>query len=353
MELGVPHFRVAMVLAGLIAVTLAPSGHAQSPTPTPPLVISATTTLTASTPSVDVGQTITLTATVRNDSSPGVGFAPPRFQLTTRASPGESPLLIPVSETRDAGGGVSVGQSVSTTFTLLAVAMGVVTPRLSVSFYEVCLPPPNTVCSPRPVSGTFATGPAISIGSPPRTEGLGLGSFQATWSPAALEMDPRIALTWRPGTTQSGYRLLRFSASGASLIPENGPMAPDAASLLVSTAELGQPTCFILMAMGEDQALLDNSDAVCVIPAAKSGGFARGLFTVTTPGTDRVSIGWTRTDGADRSLPNVWLVGGPSIRMPSTSFVVPVPAGCFVAFTSSWNTDALCSIPAGSPDPSL
>src|SRR5947208_2913784 len=90
-----------VILAFSCLASFSPTAvQAQSPSSTLLPVISASATLMTSTTSVEAGQTVTLTATVRNDSPPGVGFAPARFVLRGLTQPGK-PLVVPQTETID------------------------------------------------------------------------------------------------------------------------------------------------------------------------------------------------------------------------------------------------------------
>ncbi len=330
----------------------------RTPTPTP--VVAASFTLSASTTSVEVGQTLTLTATLRNESSAGVVFAPLVYDLRPNGTIAQSGPLFPEQQT-PGGPSLSPGQSTTVTFTVIAVRPGTITPSIGAFAYEVCYFG-NCVLGGL---GRSASAPPITVAPPARTQGLGLGSFTATTVPASTADSQSgsgqangpgsLVLTWRPGSLQSGYRVLQLAPNDSRVLPATGSLSADATGLVVPTQGLTGLSCYILMAIGPGDTLLGYSDPLCVFPGSGHNPSRAGLFTMTVPRAGTFSIAYATSNPDPVTSRYYWLVGGPIV--PATAGPAAIPAlgpACIASAVRDgvfYYDDVLCTMPGvASPD---
>jgi hypothetical protein len=336
-------------------------GPTSTRTITPTVVQGATLTLMSSATSLELGQTLTVTATFRNDST-GIVYTRPRYRLS--ADVVGRPVLAPRSQEGIVGPDLAPGESTSLKFTLLAVGPGTVTPSITVSASPLC----NGNSCPFSSLERSASGPSITVAQPVPAQDLGLRSFAASSVPGytgdtslgyltSSSARSPLWLTWRPGTRQWGYRVLQLSPSGPQVFPTNGNLPPDSTHQFVSTQNLTGLTCYVLAALGPGDVLLGTSDPLCLLPGSGNDPRRAGIFTMTVAegGTFQVSYATVNADPPNSRF--YWLLGGPVVPAPPTP--IRVPAGgpaCIASIVRSFGllfyNDALCTIPgAGSPGP--
>ena len=110
----------------------------------------------------------------------------------------------------------------------------------------------------------------------------------------SLRMGPggSAALSWQPGTVQSGYVVVRVAPSGVTLLPSGGSL-PSSATMYADTPPVNDVVaCYALVPLG-DGGILGGTGLVCLLPQSGLGTNPAPDFAITLEDGQRVTLSWT------------------------------------------------------------
>ena len=179
----------------------------------------------------------------------------------------------------------------------------------------------------------------LALGAAPVIGGRGFGLTSATTG--AL-------MSWTGGTVQTGYLVLRLSATGNQILPASG-VIPAGATTFTDSAVPAGLACYILVPVGIGTAPLALSDMLCLGTAVQAGA-APGSFTIRMNQSTNASLSWT-SPGPQTGYVLIALDGSPSTELAASATSVTLPLGaasrCYILVarigTSAIGlTDVLC-----------
>lgn len=192
------------------------------------------------------------------------------------------------------------------------------------------------------VPGLGIVGPTPTPTPPPGPGGRGFGITLSAGG---------VAMTWARGVGQTGYSIVRFSATEATILPPTGPLAATATSYTDNSRLVGF-SCYVLLPL-DGGSPIGASDLLCVIPNTRSATGAPQEFTLRLQQSNVASFTWTSPPGGGQDGYVLVLLGASAIRLSGTATAaVHSMSGptCYVLVATSGsrptgNTDGVCGVP--------
>lgn len=202
---------------------------------------------------------------------------------------------------------------------------------------------------------SFLEGRAIDLGVSGKDNSYGAGRLALGAAPVIggrgfglTSSSGGAGMSWTGGTVQTGYLVLRLSATANQILPTSG-VIPAAATAFSDSSVPSGLACYILVPVGIGSAPLALSDMLCLGTAVQAGA-APGSFTIRMNQSTNATLSWT-APGPQNSYLLVALDGSSSTDIPGTATSVTVPLGaasrCYVLVarigtSAIGRTDVLC-----------
>lgn len=317
---------------------------------------SATSSLTA-TPTASPSLTATMTPTLTLTTTPTFTLTP-----SPSATPSASPTSS-ASRTATATATTVITSTVQSTATSIPTTT---TPTATPVATDATVGPTASATQLAHLGGT-ATAPATPVLATASPTGPTVATPSATSTVGVSDLGGRgftlraglPEMSWRPGTSPGGYRLLRTSEPGGIvLLPADGVSVSASATIVV---DLSPPpvgaSCYALVVMGLTEPL-GLSDLLCRVPGVASGASPPTGLRVSLDESTRATLTWEASGqpdgyrlmilpaGASASSSLVEIPG----RASSTSHDTGGAPTCYVLVAlaqgaSLGNTNALCAVP--------
>lgn len=203
---------------------------------------------------------------------------------------------------------------------------------------------PRPTASPTPATPRPTATPTPSAVVPAALGGRGFGISSSTSG---------VTMTWQSGTGQTGYAILRFLGSLATILPPTGTLAPTATSHLDSSPTAGL-VCYLLLTLGgSPPAPIGLGDLECVFPNIRSATGSPQNFTMRLNQSNVASFSWQGPLGGGQDGFALFPLGEAPIPLAgSATGATHAMAGptCYALFATRGgvaigNTDILCGIP--------
>ncbi len=314
-----------LVLSQLVLVGTA---EAQTVTPsvtgTPPTAISTITgtppTVTATTtPTVTTTSTVTVTGTVPTTAPTVTGTLP--TATGTGVVTATSTRTITVTGTLPTVSGTPIATSTATVIGTPSTATVTVTGTLPTATATVTGTLPTATITVTPTRTRTPTATILT--------NIGGRGFNLT-----DQGNGAVALAWRTGTGQSGYRLDRITSQGSQVVSTPAATATSTTDTLGATSQVA---CYQLETLGTGTTVLGRSDVLCLLASFPGGtGPVRNL-NITTNESPLVTLTWQAPSGGGQIGYLVVPLGrSPLAILPATATQavdVTVQPTCYMVLT--------------------